>query len=333
MEYNLEDLDKAIFYYLSLNRDKPKSTNQIFNALIDQDIVPSLKKKKDHSVNVIKIRSLCHVMDNKFKPIQKIYKLGNLHLIYSDKNINEVEDISFEESTLNSKEELNYDDIIKDLVKHSDNYPYIQINDTIDGKNPPLHLSCNIEDPKYLKGLLDHYNVDIDIKNSSNKTALEIAKDNKFTDHVMILQDYNHSQIINKLKTVNQKLQSEYTMQTEQANFLRTEINKRSSYLLTQWFIFVSFYMLVNKYYVFLNQDVISKDFALIFLTYLVTQSFFSFNILKSINYLNFTLMFITLIICYWTNVLVFYRYVMENNNSFYEYWLINDYFNNNREL
>jgi hypothetical protein len=328
MEYNLEDLDKAIFYYLSLNRDIPKSIHQIFNALIKEDIVPSLKDKKDHSVNVIKIRSLCHVMDNKFKPIQKIYKLGYLHLIYSDKNIN-VEDISFEETNIADSEELNYDDIITDLVTHSEEYPYIQINDTIDGKNPPLHLSCDMEDTKYLKGLLDHYNVDTDIKNSSNMTALEIAKENKFTDHVIILQDYNHNQIINKLKTVNQKLQSEYTMQTQQANFLRTEIDKRSSYLLTQWFIFVSFYMLVNKYYVLLNQDVLSKDFVLIFLSYLVTQSFFSFNILKSINYLNFTLMLITLVICYWTNVLIFYRYVMENENSFYEYWLINDFINN----
>ena len=72
MEYNLQDLDKAIFYYLSLYKDQPRSISQIFSGLETENIIPEFKNRNEHNLNVIKLKTSCHIMNDKFKTIHKI---------------------------------------------------------------------------------------------------------------------------------------------------------------------------------------------------------------------------------------------------------------------
>merc|ERR1711871_375304 len=100
MEYTIDNLDKAVFYYLSNNQNTPKSINSIFNGLCQENIVPELNNKENHDINVIKLKSLCYLMDTKFQNIHKLYSNGILHLVCS-KN----KDFGLTEKDNNSNEE------------------------------------------------------------------------------------------------------------------------------------------------------------------------------------------------------------------------------------
>ena len=87
MEYSLKDLDKAILYYLSINKDTPKSITQIYNGLIDEAIVPNLNDINNHDNNIVKIKTVCYSINNKYEPIHKIFPNDKLHLLYSNSNL------------------------------------------------------------------------------------------------------------------------------------------------------------------------------------------------------------------------------------------------------
>ena len=332
MEYTIENLDKAVFYYLSNNQDKPKSINNIFNGLCEDNIVPELNNRNNHDINLIKLKSLCYLMDNKFQNIHKLYTKGILHLVCSNNK-----DIILEKTTDIEKENeeeikiTDYNIIVKDVVKNPHEYPYLQINDTISEKDNPLHFCCTFEDPKYLSNLLENYDVDIDIKNGLNKRAIEIVKESNFTEHAILLKEYHYNKVLNNLKHVNQKLQTEFTMQTTQAKFLREENLKKSTFLITQWCLMICAYMLTDNYYETLSKNYdfqfvkfIEREHILLIFSTIMLQSFFSSNLLKVINLTHWLIILLSICICYWNNIYILYQRLTQDYN-FYDMWIIHD--------
>ncbi|VVU94661.1 hypothetical protein CPAV1605_386 [seawater metagenome] len=328
MEYTLENLDKAVFYYLSINKESPKTVNQIFHGLTDQEIVPELKERKSHSINVIKVKSLCHLMDDKYKPIHKIFDKGTLHLVYSDKEVNDIL-IDNNLEVEDSENEVDYDEVIKDLAHNPQTYPYIQINDTLDGKNTAFHMCCKIDDSKYLKSLLENYEVDMDIRNGDNLKGLDIVKQNNFGDHIILIKDHYYNRIITNLKNVNQKLQTEYAMQTDQADFLRRENIKKSNYLITMWTLMICSYLLIKTYLDSLLNLIELKwtpnsELVTFIISGIMLQSFFSTNVLRNISIWNCIFLLITFILCFKNDLQYIYLKYMGDEN-FYDYWIIHD--------
>ena len=327
MEYTIENLDKAVFYYLSNNQDTPKSINNIYNGLCQENIVPELNNRKNHDINVIKLKSLCYFLDNKFQNIHKLHSEGILHLVCTKKKdfiFNENENIDKEEIKIND-----YNNIVNDVVKNPNQYPYLQFNDTLSVTDNLLHLCCKFKDPKYLSNLLENYDVDIDIKNGENKKAIEIVTESNYTEHAIILKEYHYNKILNNLKSVNQKLQTEFTMQTSQAKFLREENLKKSSFLITQWCLMICAYMIADNYYETISKnynfqmtEFIEKDHILLIFSTIMLQSFFSSNLLRVINLKHWFIICLSIGICYWNNIYMLYQKLTHDYN-FYDMWII----------
>ena len=86
MQYCLDKLDDAIYYYLTLNKNVEKSQSEIYNALISEDICPDLigHKNNRRDINKIEFKTICFTMDLKYDSIKKCLKNGNYYLIFSD---------------------------------------------------------------------------------------------------------------------------------------------------------------------------------------------------------------------------------------------------------
>ena len=316
MEYNLQDIDKAIFYYLSLYKDQPKSISQIFTGLETDDIVLEFKNRNEHNLNVIKLKTSCHIMNDKFKPIHKIFIKGVLHLVYTD-NINDIDRTLDNISDLET--DFDFKEIVKDITLNPLNYPHININNTIDEMDTPLHICCQIEDSNYLEKLLDYYDIDTNIKNASNQKAIDIAISNNFSNHVNLINTYHYNKIITNLKNINQKVQAEHNLQTEQTTYLRNQMDILSDHLISLWSLMIVLYnivkfVIINKSFDFINND-INENTLYTIASFITLQLFFNKNVFSLFSIKHYIILGLTYMLCY------------------YEWFINNEYIINKLEL
>ena len=83
MQYSLEQIDEAIYYYLTLNQNTLKTTDQIYLGLIDENICPELKHKYDENL----FRSICEDLNTKFDSIVKTMQDQTIFLKFIEKPV------------------------------------------------------------------------------------------------------------------------------------------------------------------------------------------------------------------------------------------------------
>ena len=313
MEYSLKDLDKAILYYLSINKDTPKSITQIYNGLIDEAIVPNLNDINNHDNNIVKIKTVCYSINNKYEPIHKIFPNDRLHLLYSNSNTDEIiNDYIQKYNNSNNNNEndpienknIDYDRVVKDIALNPTEYPFLNVNDKIDGKNTPYHYCCKFKEEKYLKYLFKYYKIDTDMVNEEGKTGIELALDINLSKNVDLIHNYSNMIVTNQLKENNSKLQSEYNLQLININQYKKSIAQKTNYIITLWCLMLSLFILFDEipfslYYPFINQNIVYSVISLIIL-----QLFLDQNIVFLINFLHIFIMLSLISYCYYSEII-----------------------------
>jgi hypothetical protein len=86
MEFNLDRLDNAIYYYLTLNAEQALSLNKIYNALITDNICPELLglvlNKREENKKLF--HNVCEHIEKQYDNIEKINKDNIIYLKFTN---------------------------------------------------------------------------------------------------------------------------------------------------------------------------------------------------------------------------------------------------------
>jgi hypothetical protein len=225
MEYTLDKLDDAIFYYLSTKPNTPLSFYQIFDGLCRDKVVPDLLLQHNRDINKLKFTASCCILDSKFNNIYKYPYDKTIYLMFSTKSKLECLQMldSFVGATRAIKKpdddtkfyDIDYCELVDFSLKNPQYSPTLNFKELIDGKNTILHLVCINKRQDLLTKLLDNYNIDTSIKNFSGKTPVDILMEQNNIVMVLELLHYNHKKELLEEQVKNLELKKFNTQVVE----------------------------------------------------------------------------------------------------------------------
>jgi hypothetical protein len=157
MQYPLDELDFAIDYFLSLNKNKWFSENVIYNDLQKLDICPELHKPEKRAINKRIFKSTCRSMQLKF---------NNIVTYTSNKNVIHLKFDTTLETTVDEEEDDSEFETAFELAKQTKN-PF-----TTFGNSTVIHEVCRTGDIDMLDQLFMLASVDIFRTNDDGETLL-----------------------------------------------------------------------------------------------------------------------------------------------------------------
>jgi hypothetical protein len=254
MEYTIDQLGDAIMYYLSINAETPLSMNKIYNDLFD--ICPDLKTHKYKEL----FQTTCLMMETTYKHIYKLYKNSTVYLVFSPEDkqlaIVKYQNIINNNFVDNVEENIDYCNLIKNMLDNPQVGQKFNLNEYIDGTNTPLHVLCKNNKTDTLKTVLDRYHVDVDIQNKDGLKLIDVLPQDPSSYETMKLLLSNEAKAkffdyelkLQNLKLENTKLMTaSYTSQQELTN-AQTELNMKDKNLFwTKIFIILMFVVYIYR--------------------------------------------------------------------------------------
>ena len=227
MQYNYSDLDKAIYYILTLNPDKQLSKDEIMD--------------KVNSENVINI----HI----FRGSQfDIYFNECLNkMIETYKNVT----VSDDKYTYNLKSEQKFDlKKIEIIVKYPDQFPDVKFDTIYQHGQTILHILCMENRYDLLEKLDASFNLNFFVKNEFDQTVFDVVDTNvrgtlmyKILSKLVSKQskEINTSDTL-EIKTLNTLLQNKNNALVRTNNKLKNDVTfykKLLQFIIMLWFVFV----------------------------------------------------------------------------------------------
>ena len=224
MEYTLDKLDDAIYYYLSLTLNKPQSVVTIYNDLCSKNICPDLKNPENREINKLKFISMCRcVISTKFSDIQKVFINNDLYLVltaYSEDVEDAKDNVNFEDTkyfqptvdtTADAKDSTwnNHNEIFSYMIDNN-NFEHNTIFDDYNNVDTVLHAICRNGNVTLLNKILNLYDIDINSENSLGETLVDVLP--KTSDGFAIMKsliEYDKDKEINELKSRIDSLKEE----------------------------------------------------------------------------------------------------------------------------
>lgn len=152
MEYSINDLPKAVYYVLSLNRNKMFTMSQLYSEILSSDCCPDFSKTSFFS------RSMENTLSNACLEAMKTWK----NIVFDGKYCSlQMEDsYDIEEIRKMVKEPLLYDDFSLDR-------PYY-------GGQTILHILCKEGDSDLLDELSRTFQINVMTKNDKGQSLLDV---------------------------------------------------------------------------------------------------------------------------------------------------------------
>lgn len=214
MEYDIDRLDEAIFYCLSLHPDAFLTPVRIYNWISNQSICPALNPTDRNERDSLKIRfnCICRTLDTRFKNVHILRDSINPdipYLIMTNKAKIEAEKEFIRQnfsSYIPEFDELNTMSLqtIEYMIKNPEFSATLDFSEFVDGTDTILHILCKDCRLDLIEYLLDMYDIDINIKNLHGLTPYELLPFDHNDDSVKIitkLLKYEYDTQVNKIKT------------------------------------------------------------------------------------------------------------------------------------
>jgi hypothetical protein len=234
MEYSIEQVDNAIYYYLSTTPDKFISINKIYSELINENICHDLMNSQQFLLNQTIYLLNCYKLCDIYNNITKEYKDSVLYLRFNTKSIVKENNLPFNtiknndifDNSFNLPTELSNNVLyFKTSFNNSFNSPtellnnvlnlnihnHIKINDYINKNDTIIHHVCREGDLKLLLYIKQYFDIDINLKNINNETLLEVLPGNSDGLKIQKILLENHYEKLlldtnvelEKIKTIN----------------------------------------------------------------------------------------------------------------------------------
>lgn len=226
MEYDLTQLDDAIFYYLSTVPNVPQSVHMIYNALCDQNICPALKSPVNRDNNKLKLICICNTLDSRFKNAKVLRKNNTIYVVLSTNS---------KESTFDSCVEEIYHDQVSplSLVEYMLSYPEfsssLNFTNYVDDKDTVLHVICRYARYDLLQKVLKLYDVNPRVENIEHKTPYDVLPFNSGDKSTKIMADlikYEYEREIGTMKNMLMELRKHNTTLVNETNKAKTTVFK-----------------------------------------------------------------------------------------------------------
>lgn len=172
MEYSIDQVDKAIYYYLSTNPNVSVSINKLYDELIKEDICPDLKNPNKRDLHKTIFTTRCHTLHNNYNCVKQSYKRNVLYLMFTKSD----EDIKFPISYTDNLENITFSSPIE-LLENIFNYKMqdtIQLCDYYNETDTLLHSVCREGNLKLLEDIKKQFSIDIDLKNKFGETLIDV---------------------------------------------------------------------------------------------------------------------------------------------------------------
>ena len=215
MEYSINEIEKAIFYYLTQKGiNKIESINTIYNKLCTEKICPDLLILENAKKNKIIFTTCCYTIDQHYNNIHKLFKNNILYLMLSNECVDNIEKIFKNTEKNEDKNEnennfdVDYDNIFTEILNEENN----NVNMSCvfgENNNTMLHIICKNEHIELLEKILNSDNesiketlhLDLNVENSQNKLPTDVLPHtHNGMEMLKMIFNYKHKNIIGKLK-------------------------------------------------------------------------------------------------------------------------------------
>lgn len=223
MEFELKDLDKAVYYYLTTNPDVSFTPIDIFEGIMKDKICPDLSMG---NTDYIKVTNIC-------MNLQSLYT----NVIYDEK-------MNTCKFTTKSNSNLK---IIEEFVENPEMYPEINLQNLYDGENTILHVVCKECRLDLMQKITQKFYVDFDVKNKKGQHMIDMIPTNqkgvdmlKYINKVMMDQnnDKMNSENLNLKKSNTQLLEHNTQMLAD-----NTYMTKKMSFI--TWCISIQTFLVI----------------------------------------------------------------------------------------
>jgi len=221
MEYDLTQLDDAIFYYLSTVPNVPQSVHMIYNALCDQNICPALKSPANRDNNKLKLICTCNTLDSRFKNIKVLRKNNTIYVVLSTNKESTFD--SFPEDTHEQVPPLTLVEYMLTCPEYSSS---LNFTDYVDNKDTVLHLICRHARYDLLQRVLTLYDVDPKVQNVDHITPYDVLPFNSGDKSTKIMADLVKYECEKEVRTIRNMLTELRKHNTELQNVNAILINE-----------------------------------------------------------------------------------------------------------
>jgi ankyrin repeat protein len=230
MDHKIDELGECIFDYLSSCPDCPKSLTEIYNSISGTTghRCTELNSYPKKDIYKKKFMTECYSLDSKFDNVHKIFKKDKLYLVYSNKEKADVLTMfnSYETHIPNLYGEMDLDAILEYVI---DNY---EDHNDFDFNSPMVmhHLIKNNKVEQFKK-VVELFDVDINSKDSSGKTLMDIALENNNAALVKALMEQDSNNKVSDLMISNKNLKQFNTKFNKQCEDLLEKNNSLTQQL------------------------------------------------------------------------------------------------------
>jgi hypothetical protein len=160
MEYTIDQIDDAIYYYLTCNNGKLFTSTQIYNGICNEKICVDLTKDFNKEANKLKFMNACHSLDSKYEDVTKRMTNGVLTLGFNCKTA-----IGLSEPEIFNTM-FSCDDWSQSLGYGIDTF--------YDGNDTVIHLVCRRGNKRVLSKIMKTFEIDPHMKNNEGKTLIDV---------------------------------------------------------------------------------------------------------------------------------------------------------------
>jgi len=169
MNYTLADLDKAIYYCLTLKKDKLVSYSDLYSDLYNYGLYDEYNK--DQQLTQKQFENACEELTIQYDNVYHLNLKMKDYLIFTDKTFQDIEVLYGSE--VSEKNKYNKLAINKNWLDKHDPYEQYDAVDTI------IHAICRHADVALFDFVLSKHDIDFKAVNKKGQTVLELIPNTK----------------------------------------------------------------------------------------------------------------------------------------------------------
>jgi hypothetical protein len=250
-------LDECIYNFLVSEANKPKSYQQIFEAVTTEGPFQCINLiDKTYNEQYYAMLVECAGICQKFNYLHKHYNgvTKQPYLMFSTDHMNN-EDV-FEMEVVAD----NYNDasgLVRYMIDHIKDIRNIKLNEYLDGNNTITHMIAKFGEPADLERLMSFYDIDLEKKNRFGQTALALSESNKNSAMITAFVRATFEKQIDELKQKDSDLKKQNSTLLDEniTNIATISILKHKNYryminLILAHFCWFFIYVLTIYYFI-----------------------------------------------------------------------------------
>lgn len=228
MEYSVDKLDEAIYFFLTTHPDIPYSVSSIYKNIIDENICKELKDDNYQT----HFRTICMMLNRMFKHVHKFYIDDTIYLIYStDDDVTVLNKHKYSNSLLaesnididNMFDTHDYCNMLQYMIKNPLLKSKYNIDEFVNDNDAAIHVATKENNDELVQAICTNFNVNISRKNKEGKTPIDIAMENNNTKIMKSLLTFSMESEIGKQQEMIHRLQADN-------NLLKQKLNNKNRF-------------------------------------------------------------------------------------------------------